>query len=308
MRLRRDILLFSLLAGVALAGGWWLLTHRPGGAVEAYRQKAEAVGGRVAAASPPAETFRATLCEAGACALVEAGGLAFLFGAGEGAADSLRKLGLVRADVDLVLVADLDLATVAGLPAVARELRQAGRGEPLRVNGPDGLLPVIDGANLIASADSAVRLAVSLDGRDEGLDGRVVFDSGVVLIRAFRSGDGRGRAFRVEYDGKSLVLAGCRAGGETTLAAIRGVQTAAGILQSGAALLSPGQQRCPDVADVLNVAIQGRLAATLVSPDTAKEAFEAWRELLAGRPEARAQLGTGGVRLDLTGIAPTIRD
>jgi hypothetical protein len=39
--------------------------------------------------------------------LVEAGGLAFLFGAGEGAAASLQARGLVRADVDLVLLPDL---------------------------------------------------------------------------------------------------------------------------------------------------------------------------------------------------------
>lgn len=307
MRLRRDILLFGLLAAAALAGGWWLLAHRPGGAVEAYQREMEAKASRTST-PPPAEAFRATLCEKGACVLVEAGGLAFLFGAGEGAAASLKALGLVRSDMDLILLPELDLDAVLGLPAVAALARQAGRGEPLKVNGPDGLLPVVDGANLLAAADRAVRLTVALDGVDEGLAGRVVFDSGVVAIRAFWSGDGRGRAYRVEFDGKSLVLAGCRAGPETTLAAIRGVPAAYGILYSGSEALAVGEQRCPDIAETLNAAAQGRLGATLIVPDSAKEAREAWRELIAATPQAKAQLGAGGVQLDLTGETPAIRN
>jgi hypothetical protein len=308
MRLHRDLLLFGVLAAAALAGGWWLLSHKPGGAVDAWKQGADARA-RVGAATPaPAEAFRARLCDAGACVLVEAGGLAFLFGAGEGASESLRAHGLVRADVDLVLLPDLDLQSVAGLPGIARAARLRGRSETLKVNGPDGLVAIVDGANLLASSDQAVRLAVGRDGLDEGMAGRVVFDSGVVTIRVFRSVDGRGRAYRVDFDEKSLVLAGCRAGPETIQAAIRGGKTAAAILSSSSTELAPGEQRCADVAEILKVAVQGKLSAALIVPDSAKEAREAWRELIGASAEAGTRLGVGGMELDLTGEKPVIRD
>ena len=308
MRLRRDLLLFGVLAAVAVAGGWWLLSHRAGGAVEAWKRGAEGRAAKVAATPAPAEAFRARLCDAGACVLVEAGGLAFLFGAGEGAAASLQARGLVRTEVDLVLLPDLDLESVAGLPGVARAARAAGRSETLKVNGPDGLVAIVDGANLLASSDQAVRLAVGLDGLDEGMAGRIVFDSGVVSIRVFRSLDGRGRVYRVDFEDKSLVVAGCRAGPETIQAAIRGAQTAAGIVASGSTALAAGEQRCPDVAEILKVAAQGKLSAAVIVPDSAKEAGEAWREMIAASPEAGAQLGFGGMELDLTGEMPVVRD
>jgi hypothetical protein len=37
----------------------------------------------------------------------------------------------------------------------------------------------------------------------------------------------------VDFEEKSLVLAGCRAGAETILAAVRGTKTAAGIVAAG---------------------------------------------------------------------------
>lgn len=306
MRLRRDLLLFGVLAAAALAGGWWLLSHRPGGAVEAWQREAGARAGKTVAA--PAEAFRAKLCDDGACILVEAGGLAFLFSAGEGAAGSMQAHGLMRADLDLLLVPDLDLESVAGLPGVARAVRQAGRNETLKVNGPDGLVAIVDGANLLASSDQAVRLVVGLDGLDEGIAGRVVFDSGVVTIRVFRSADGRGRAYRVDFDDRSLVLAGCRAGAETTQAAVRGSKATAAILSSGSTVLTPGTQRCTDLADVLKAVVQGKLSAALIVPDSAKGAREAWRELIGAGSAPGARLGLGGMELDLTGEKPVVRD
>ena len=56
MRLRRDLLLFGLLAVAALAGGWWLL-QQPG----ADRPGLD--GGALGKAAPvSADTFRATVC------------------------------------------------------------------------------------------------------------------------------------------------------------------------------------------------------------------------------------------------------
>lgn len=308
MRLRRDLLLFGVLAVAALAGGWWLLSHQPGGAVAAYRNDAQARAGRAKPVPVSADTFRATMCAPARCALVEAGGMAFLFGAGEGTADSLRRLGLLRPDIDLVLVPEAELVSTAGLPGLARAFKAAGRADGLKINGPQGIVAVVDGANLLASSDAAVRMSVAPDGEDQGLAGRIVFDSGVVVIRTFAGFDPKGRLYRVDFEGKSLILSGCRAGTETILAAARGTQTVAGVLVSGSAALAPGESACPDVEAVLKAAAQGKLAATIIAPDSAVDAHDAWKELVASGPAANARVGAAGMQVDLTGDRPQIRN
>jgi hypothetical protein len=298
MRLRRDLLLFGLLAVAAVAGGWWLLSQRSG----EYGQDG---GAELRKAAPvSADTFRATVCGGRRCVLVEAGGMAFLFGAGEGAGDGLREMGLLRTDMDVVLLPELDLDAVAGLPGVAQAVRTAGRSQPLRVNGPPGLVAVVDGANLLASADAAVRLTAGPDGEDQGLAGRVVFDSGVVAIRMFASADQKGRAYRVDFEEKSLVLAGCRAGAETILAAVRGTKTVAGIMAAG----SPDEGRCADVETILTAAAQGKLAAALLMPDSARVDRVLWKDQIGKASDANAKLGLAGAQIDLTGGQPQARE
>lgn len=295
MRLRRDLLLFGLLAVVAAAGGWWLL-QRPGADSHGLD------GGAPRKAVPvAADTFRATVCGGRRCVLVEAGGMAFLFGAGEGAGDGLGAMGLLRSDMDVVLLPELDLDAVAGLPGVARAVRIAGRTQPLTVNGPPGLVAVVDGANLLASQDTGVRLVAGPDGEDQGLAGRVVFDSGVVAIRMFASPDAKGRAYRVDFEDKSLVLAGCRAGAETILASVKGTKTSA-------AVLTAGEAPCADVETILAAAAQGKLAATLVTPDSVRVDRGAWTDRIAKRPGASARLGLAGAQIDLTGAQPLVRE
>ena len=295
MRLRRDLLLFGLLAVAALAGGWWLL-QRPG----ADRPGLD--DGALGKAAPvSADTFRATVCGGRRCVLVEAGGMAFLFGASEGAGDALGAMGLLRSDMDLVLLPELDLDAVAGLPGVARAVRSAGRTQPLTVNGPPGLVAVVDGANLLASQDAGVRLVAGPDGEDQGLAGRVVFDSGVVAIRMFASPDAKGRAYRVDFEDKSLVLAGCRAGAETILAAVRGTKSAAGILTAG-------EGACADAETILTAAAQGKLDVTLVTPDSVRVDRGAWNDRLGKVSGANARLGLAGSQIDLTGGQPLVRE
>lgn len=302
MRLRRDFLLFGLLALAAVAGGWWLLSQRSG-------DDGQVAGAELRKAAPmSADTFRATVCGGRRCVLVEAGGMAFLFGAGEGAGDGLLELGLLRSDMDVVLLPELDLEAVAGLPGVAQAVRRAGRTQPLRVNGPPGLVAVVDGANLLASADAGVRLVAGPDGEDQGLAGRVVFDSGVVSIRMFASADQKGRAYRVDFEDKSLLLAGCRAGAETTLAAVRGTKTAAGVVAAGSSVRATDDTRCPDVETILTAAAQGKLAATLVTPDSARVNRGAWQGLIGKVPDANARLGLAGAQIDFTGAQPKVRE
>lgn len=312
MRLRRDILLFVTLAVVAVVGGTFLLLNRPGAAVDGFLADVKA---RAAAARPNpanAESFRATVCAAGPCVLVEAGGLAVLIGAGEGAAEGLRARGLMRPDLDAIVLPDLTLDSIAGLPGLAKASLGVGRRTPLRVHGPVGIVPVIDGANLMLAGEAGVRLSVGADKEDQGLEGLVVFDSGVVTVRAFGGrATGEGRVYRVDFEGKSLVIAGCRAAAAQIVSAARGTQSAAGILAAGSARLEDNQDSCLPVSDVLAAAAQARLGAILLSPLRPSAAIpgslKAWREVIAGERSANAQAGGPGSIIDMSADKPVVR-
>ena len=312
MRLRRDILLFITLAVVALVGGTFLLLNRPGAAVDGFLSDAKT---RAAAARPNpanAESFRATACAAGPCVLVEAGGLAVLVGAGEGAAEGLRARGLMRADLDAIVLPDLTLDSIAGLPGVAQASLGAGRRTPLKVYGPAGIVPVIDGANLMLAGEPGVRLSVGTDKEDQGLEGLVVFDSGVVTVRAFGGrAAGGSRVYRVDFEGKSLVIAGCRAKAAQIVSAARGTQSAAGILAAGSARLEDNQDSCLPVADVLAAAGQARLGAILLSPLRPSAlipgSLKAWREVVSGERVAGAEAGGPGSVVDMSSGKPIVR-
>lgn len=314
MKLRRDLILFGTLAVVALAGGWFLLANKPGAAADAFVKDAKARAQAIRATPVTAESFRATVCASSPCVLMEAGGLAFVFGAGDGAAPGLADLGLMRADLDAVVLPDLRLETMAGLPGLARASLLKGRGEPLKVYGPSGIVPVIDGTNLMASGDQAARLVVGAEKEDQGLEGLVVFDSGVVSIRAFGGQErGQSRVYRLDFEGKSLVLSGCGATAEQILAAARGTRSVAGILAAAAPALIEEKNRsaCITVKDALEAAGQAKLSAILLSPlQPAAEipgAKAAWKEIVAAEKGASATVGGPGAVLDMSGEKPVIR-
>ena len=301
MKIRRDLLLFAAVAVAAIAGGWWLLVKRPGVAIETfardYKQHTAAARTHV----PAADAFKATVCPGEACVAIEVGGLTFIFNAASGAAEGVSALGLMHPNIDGILLPDASLQSVEGLASLARANGGAGRIDPLKVFAPSGSLTVVDGANLLASGGRAPRLILSPEGADQGLAGKLLFDSGVVEIRAFGA---RGRVYRIEFEDKSLILAGCTAEEEDILAATRGTKVTAGILTAGSSqLLSGATPRCTDVAELLEGARQARLAATLIIPaDPAPElpnALPAWQEVVSG-----VTLGTGEARIDLSGPAP----
>jgi hypothetical protein len=304
LKVRRDILLFAALAIAAVVGGWWLLAKRPGAAIEAFIRD-EAL--RTQAAQPrlpAADAFRATVCPGEACVAIEAGGLTFILGAGAGAAEGVRALGLMHPTLDGVLLPDANLSTVEGLAALAQASGGAGRREPLKVFAPSGSLTVVDGANLLASGGAAPRLALSPEGVDQGLEGRLIFDSGVVAIRAFGAAD---RIYRVDFDGKSLILAGCTAQAHDILAATRGTRVTAGVLAAGSTQLRPDTPpRCTEVNELLEVGREARLAAMLIIPADPKGAQAAWYDLLMQTNTPAAMIGAGHARIDLSGPTPRI--
>ncbi len=306
MKLRRDILLFVAVAVVAIAGGWWLLVKRPGAAIESFvrhhKQQAEAAQPQLTAA----DAFEATVCPGEGCVVIEVGGLTFIYGAGAGAAGGVTALGLMHPNIDGVLLPDASLLSVEGLASLALASGGAGRTEPLKVFAPPGSLTVVDGANLLASSGQPPRLVLSPDGADHGLAGKLLFDSGVVEIRAFGA---QGRVYRIEFADKSLILSGCMAEEGDILAATRGMNVAAGILMAGSTKLLPGVVvGCIDVARLLDSVRQARLAATLIMPmipaPTLPGARPAWQEVITNGQLPGLQLGLGNARIDLSGPAP----
>lgn len=313
MQVRRDILLFVTLAVVAIIGGVLLVLNRPGATIDSFLKAAKERTTAARANPANAEAFRATVCAGGPCVLVEAGGLAILVGAGEGAAEGLAARGLMRADLDAIILSDLMLDSVAGLPGVSRASLAAGRRDRLKVYGPAGMVPVVDGVNLLLAAEPGVRLEVGTDKEDQGLEGLVIFDSGVVSIRAFGGRElGEGRVYRIDFEGKSLVIAGCRARPAEIVSAARGTRSAASILAAGSPQLLQGPANsCLPVKDVLEAAGQARFDAILLSPlqpsAMISGSLAAWRQVLVTEKTGGAMVGGPGSVIDLSAGKPVLR-
>jgi len=259
--------------------------------------------------------------------LVEAGGLAFLVGAGAGAADGLVSRGLMRADLDGVLLTDFELSSIEGLPGLRRASLAAGRAEPLPVFGPDGALPAIDGANLMLTGtthDSA-RLTVGVEGEEQGLEGKVVFDSGVLAIRAFATSEGGSRIYRFDFSGRSLLIAGCKARPADLVAAARGAKQASAIIAASSAKMLEIERRaarttgaplrdeaetCMSAEDIIETARNTRLSAGLFSPLVPAVADSrlkrAWEESATIPAGVNFAIGEPGAVLDLTAQTPAI--
>ncbi len=311
MKLRRDILLFGAVAISAAAGGWWFLSNRPDAAVNAFKRDHRAQQDASAPRLPPAEAFRATVCAAGPCVVVEAGGLTFIFGAGQGAAEGIERLGLMHANIDALLLPDLALKTVEGLPAVAGAL--AGRREPLKVYGPAGMLSVVDGVNLIVSATPQARLAAGVEGEDQGAYGRLVFDSGVVSVRGFGGVErGMGRVYRIDFEGRSLILSGCLALPADIIAAAREVKEPGAVVLAGSERLLGSLSSCIDLPVVVQALSQAKISASVLlpadPPDTHPLAAAAWREMLSASEPSAPRIGLPGAVIDMSGEKAIVRE
>jgi ribonuclease Z len=335
-----------LLGGLAWAA-WTFALDRHDDLFRGYERAAKA---RSSAARPQpasAETFRVTVCAATPCLLVEAGGLAFVVGAGDGAASDLAALGLLRPDLDGVLLMDIHLASIEGLPGLRHDTWHAGRRAPLPVYGPPGVERVVDGVNLMLAASDILEsktvaspppspdgapLSVGLPPSSEGISGAAVFDSGVVAIRSFPvEGQGGGRVYRFDFNNRSLIVAGCAARSADILAAARGTRLAVAVLpaasrqmleidRSAAAaassrvpqnLVQPGGSPClshDEAFEALRDArLSGGLLAPLYPPASTPAALATWRQKIAARSGLIVGVGEVGSAIDLTGEAPAIR-
>ena len=314
--------MFAIAAGV-----WAAMALASGGGLAQFERDAKLRADTTRSQRASAGMFRATVCAVSPCVLVEAGGLAFLVGAGAGSADGLSARGLMRADMDGVLLTDFQLASVEGLPALRKASLAAARAEPLPVFGPDGALPAIDGANLMLTGTSngRARLAVGVEGEDQGLAGKVVFDSGVVAVRAFATSEGAARIYRLDFSGRSLIVAGCSATPDDLIGAARGAKQASAIVsvssskmleierraaRTTGAPLRDESESCTDVEGAIKAARDARLSAGLLFPlsptPTDSLLKRAWSESATIPESVNFALAEPGMVLDLTAEEPTI--
>lgn len=292
--------LFLLFAGCAVLawGVWTFALGRPGMQRELFERAAEA---RYQAAQPrpvDAAAFRATACAATPCLLVETGGLALLVGAGAGTTEGLYSQGLLRADLDGVLLTSLQPRDFAGLAELVLALRAMGRVDPLQVSGPAGFERIVTGLNSALtrpasevapaaadvgemSPDPAVMLVAGQVLASEGDRGDVVFDSGVVAIRRFPVSEGAQALFRIEFDGRVLIAGGCGAVSQDVLRAARGATQAAAILPASSDWMLAAQKLAADSAGLRRPQPDSHDPSTCLTPEEAVSAFREAR-LAAG--------------------------
>jgi hypothetical protein len=328
VRLIGRLSILAICVAIAAWAVWFVLLQRSNVQLEHFVREAKVRWERATPRPAAAQDFRATVCAPSPCVLVEAGGLSFLIGAGKGSVDGLSSLGLMRPNLDAVLLTDLELRSVVDLSELQRAGSARGRSDPTTVFGPEGVLAVVDGANLLlaGSGEGIGRLQAGPPGLDQGLEGVVVIDTGVVTVRAFNaSGVANARLYRLDFAGKSLIVAGCSARPADVVRAARGAGQAAAVLaaksdrmlgieQKAAAragATQPTAPICMSSDEALGAIQEARLAAGLLSPllpaatDTA--ARRAWQEILAIPSGIGVAAGSPGDALDLSGETPLLQ-
>lgn len=150
------------------------------------------------------------------CALVVAGGKRLLFGAPAGVTKLMRPEDLRH--LDAVMVFSLAANDLEGLDEVRNASWHAGRSEPLRVIGPNGLEEVVTALNKAyeqADALYVVRNGIPPGGYDAAIitarpasSGQTVFDTGDLQVARVASG------YLIDYAEKNSVrLQACRENG-----------------------------------------------------------------------------------------------
>jgi hypothetical protein len=172
---------------------------------------------------------------------------------------------------------------------------------------------------LAGSGGEGARLQVGAEGEEQGLAGKVVFDSGVVTIRAFAAVRG-GRVYRIDDGAKSLIVAGCTARASDVLAAARGSRIAAAIVATASAKLisietnaakaagiaADVYPECMTPEDALQAANDARLSGGLLAPLIPPANKAAWSEAATIPGGTGFSFAPAGTVMDLTGAAPAI--
>lgn len=158
--------------------------------------------------------------QAGTAILVEAGARRFLFDCGRGCTTRLAAYDpTLAAKVDKMFLTHLHSDHVVGIPDLWLNGWTSGRKVPLQVWGPIGVAGMMEGLRQSYAADLINRRAgpdrpvpLALQDRITTLaeQGGVVFESAGVKVTAFRvnHADLPAYGYRVDYDGRSVILSG----------------------------------------------------------------------------------------------------
>lgn len=163
----------------------------------------------------------------GPCTAVVAGGRLFVFDAGDGATETLARMGLQPARIEAVFLTHFHSDHIDGLGGLAvQRWATSASTAPIPLYGGDGVDRIANGLREAYAFDSAHRVAhhgaavVPPGGEGyaphpftiaEGEDTALVYDEAGVRISAIRIDHGPVRpafGYRVDYNGRSLVISG----------------------------------------------------------------------------------------------------
>ena len=248
-------------------------------------------------------TFRVTLLGTGGpppvmhrfgpSTLVEAGGAKFLFDAGRGAMQRLYQLKIPFAEIDGLFLTHLHSDHVIGIPDLwlTGWLGQAwgGRQVPLSVHGPSGTTAMMSHLEQAYQFDIQIRTHYPKDGVAviaDDFSGGVVYEKNGLKITAFEVDHGRVKpafGYRIDYDGRSVVLSGDTCFNENVIGFSQGVDL---LVHEVAATAS----------ELLQTSSNARIiAGNHTSPEEAAEVFRRTSPKLAVYTHI---LQFGGVTLD----------
>lgn len=175
------------------------------------------------------------------CTAVIAGGRVYLIDAGEGASETMARMAIAPARIELVLMTHYHSDHIGGLGTVNLQRWVADGERPaMRVIGPPGVERVVAGMNEayeldsgyrvahhgpeVVEPDTATMIAETYEIRD-GEDSKVVLEQDGLTVTAFRVQHPPiepAVGYRFDYRGRSAVLSGDTVYSETLIEAARG--------------------------------------------------------------------------------------
>lgn len=178
---------------------------------------------------------------AGPCLAVLAGNQAFVFDAGSGSIRKLQRMGFPMPKLRAAFLTHLHSDHIDGLGELLLQAWVAGgRIAPLPVHGPDGTEQVIAGFRSAYERDQGYRVAhhgpgvvqpggfggtAQIIALPEGTDSQVVYDHGGVRITAIRVNHAPiapAFGYRIDYQGRAIVLSGDTVYSPSLVAAAKG--------------------------------------------------------------------------------------
>ncbi len=246
----KRIVVFALIAALVAAGAaFYVLRDRIGLAIMQNAMQRGMSADLVA--DLPADGLTAAFCgtgsplpdrsRAGPCTAVVAAGKLFVFDVGDGASETLSLMGLQPARIEAVFLTHFHSDHIDGLGGLAvQRWATASSRAPIPLYGGAGVERIANGLREAYALDSAHRIAhhgpdvVPPGGEGyaahpfsiaPGQESTVVYEQDGVRITAFDVNHGPVRpayGFRIDYNGRSIVISGDTARSEVLVRAAQG--------------------------------------------------------------------------------------